>query len=60
MPLDKSGTKASIGNNISIEKSSGKPKAQAIAIALNTARKSGMKIKKPKISSKSLKRGYSK
>ena len=39
MPLDKSGSKASVGNNIRIEKAAGKPQAQAVAIALNTARK---------------------
>jgi hypothetical protein len=33
MPLDKSGTKESIGNNIRIERAAGRPQAQAIAIA---------------------------
>ena len=48
MPLDKSGTKASIGKNISKLKSEGydDPK-QRVAIALNTARKGGAKIPKP-------------
>lgn len=38
MPLDKSGSKASVGKNIKTEKAAGKPKRQAIAIALNTKR----------------------
>lgn len=44
MPLDKSGSKASVGKNIATEMKAGRPKRQAIAIALNTARKSGAKI----------------
>lgn len=48
MPLDKSGSKKSIGRNIKTEEEAGKPKKQAIAIALNTARKSGAKIPKKK------------
>jgi hypothetical protein len=39
MPLDKSGSKASIGNNIRAELSAGKPRRQAIAIALDIARR---------------------
>jgi len=39
MPLDKSGSKESVGNNIRAELDAGKPRRQAIAIALNTARK---------------------
>ena len=35
MPLDKSGTEASVGKNIKAEIKAGKPKKQAIAIALN-------------------------
>lgn len=46
MPLDKSGSKKSIGKNIKTEERAGKPKKQAIAIALNVARKAGAKIKK--------------
>lgn len=45
MPLDKSGSKTSVGKNIKTEMKAGKPKKQAIAIAYNTAGKS----KKPKI-----------
>ena len=48
MPLDKSGSKKSVGNNIRIEKAAGKPQKQAVAIALNVARKAGAKIKKKK------------
>ncbi|WP_286882104.1 MULTISPECIES: hypothetical protein [unclassified Cupriavidus] len=38
MPLDKSGSKASVGKNIKTEEAAGKPRKQAIAIALNTQR----------------------
>jgi hypothetical protein len=45
MPLLKG--KKNIGHNIKVEEKT-HPKKQAIAIALNTARKSGAKIPKPK------------
>lgn len=48
VPLVKSGSKAAIGKNIKAEEEAGKPKKQAIAIALNVARKAGAKIKKKK------------
>lgn len=48
MPLIKSKSKKAIGKNIETEVESGKPKKQAIAIALNTAREAGAKIPKPK------------
>ncbi len=38
MPLIKSAAKKNIGKNIDIEEEAGKPKKQAVAIALNTAR----------------------
>jgi hypothetical protein len=38
MPLDKSGSSKAVGNNIKTEEKAGKPRAQAIAIALNTQR----------------------
>jgi hypothetical protein len=38
MPLDKSGTKESVGKNIKTEIKAGKPKKQAVAIALNVER----------------------
>lgn len=44
MPLVKSGSKKAIGQNIKTEMEHGKPQKQAVAIALNTARKSGAKI----------------
>ena len=47
MPLVKSKSKKAIGKNIEMEEKAGKPKKQAIAIALSTARKAGAKIKKP-------------
>lgn len=46
MPLK--GGRANIGSNIKEEEKAGKGKKQAIAIALNVARKSGVKIKKAK------------
>lgn len=48
MPLIKSASKKVIGENIKKEESAGKPKRQAIAIALDVARKSGSKIHKKK------------
>jgi hypothetical protein len=39
MPLDKSGSKESIGKNISTEMHAGKPQKQAIAIAYSVARR---------------------
>lgn len=43
MPLVKSGSKAAVGKNIKAEVKSGKPRRQAIAIALNNQRKYGGK-----------------
>lgn len=48
MPLDKSGSKKSIGKNIKKEQEAGKPHKQAVAIALETARKAGANIPKKK------------
>jgi hypothetical protein len=51
MPLDKSGSKASIGKNIAeLETNGSRPrsKKQIVAIALSTARKAGAKIPKKK------------
>jgi hypothetical protein len=48
MPLDKSKSKAAVGKNIKTEMKAGKPQKQAIAIALNTARKAGAHVPKRK------------
>ena len=47
MPLKKGYSKATIGNNIKAEERAGKPKKQAVAIALNTARTAAKKAGKP-------------
>jgi len=39
MPLDTSGSKASVGKNIAAEERAGKPRKQAIAIALSVQRR---------------------
>jgi hypothetical protein len=44
MPLDKSGSKQSVGKNIKAEESAGKPRKQAIAIALDVQRRAGGKV----------------
>jgi hypothetical protein len=43
MPLIKSASKKSVGANIKAELAAGKPKRQAIAIALNTQRQAKRK-----------------
>lgn len=43
MPLDRTGSKASVGKNIKAELKAGKPKKQAIAIALDVKRKAKKK-----------------
>ena len=43
MPLDKTGSKASVGRNIKTEMAAGKKQPQAVAIALSVARKAGAK-----------------
>lgn len=48
MPLSKGKSKKSISNNIKTEMAAGKKQSQAVAIALNTARKLGAKIPKKK------------
>ncbi len=48
MPLKKGKSKASVSANIRTEIKHGKPQKQAVAIALDTARKSGAKIPKKK------------
>ena len=46
MPLEKSASKKAIGHNIAAEEHAGKPKKQAVAIALDVARRAGAKIPK--------------
>jgi hypothetical protein len=43
MPLDKSGSKASVGKNIKQEMAAGRPQKQAVAIAVNTQRQARKK-----------------
>lgn len=48
MPLNKSGSKKAVGENIKKEIKSGRPQKQAIAIALSVQRKAGGMVPKPK------------
>ena len=43
MPLDKSGSAQSVGKNMKAEMKAGKPKKQAVAIALETQRRAKKK-----------------
>lgn len=52
MPLKKGKSRADISSNIKEEESVGKPRKQAVAIALNVARKSGARIPKKKSAKK--------
>ena len=49
MPLDKSGSKESVGKNIKAEMKAGKPKKQAVAIALNVERDNAKGERKVKL-----------
>jgi len=48
MPLKKGSSRKTVSANIETEIAAGKPQRQAVAIALNTARRSGAKIPKKK------------
>jgi len=47
--LDKSGSAASVGKNIKTEEKAGKPKKQAVAIALNVERENAKGARKAKL-----------
>ena len=47
MPLKKGKSQATISHNVAAEMHAGRPQKQAVAIALNTARKSGAKMALP-------------
>ena len=49
MPLDRSGTEASVGRNVKVEMKSGKGKKQALAIALNVERDNAKGERKAKL-----------
>ena len=49
MPLDKSGSKESVGKNIKAEEKAGKPRKQAVAIALNVERDNAKGKRKAKL-----------
>lgn len=46
MPLKKGKSRETVSRNVRTEMKAGKPQKQAVAIALNTARRSGAKIPK--------------
>ncbi|MCX6989448.1 MAG: hypothetical protein NTX49_00020 [Chlamydiae bacterium] len=47
MPIKKGYSRSIIGKNIKMEEGYGRPKKQAVAIALNVARDAAMKAGKP-------------
>lgn len=56
MPLNKSGSKDAIGENIAAEVAAGKGRKQAIAIALDVQRRSGESTAAHEAAGKNLKR----
>jgi hypothetical protein len=52
MPLEQSGSKEAISKNIATEVNAGRPQKQAIAIAMETARRSGGRPGVPKAKGK--------
>ena len=56
MPLKKGYSRKSIGANVKTEMKSGKPRKQAVAIALNTARKAAKAAGKPNKAPKRVKK----
>ena len=49
MPLMKSGSKEAVGKNIKVEMKAGKPKKQAVAIALSVQRENAKGNRKSKL-----------
>lgn len=49
MPLIQGGSRKTIGENIRTEMAAGRPQKQAVAIALNTARKPKKSPKRPRL-----------
>lgn len=49
MPLDKSGSAEAVGKNIKTEMKAGKPKKQAVAIALSVERENAKDSRKAKL-----------
>ena len=49
MPLDKSGSAEAVGKNIKTEMKAGKPKKQAVAIALSVERENAKGSRKAKL-----------
>lgn len=57
MPLKKGTSRATVRQNVKTEMAHGKPQRQAVAIALNQARRSGASIPQPKRRSPTVRTG---